>query len=54
MMFFLKEDDEEAVFAGCLGLEKDGIKFENTLTLREMIYLEGVLSSLRAKHDAWE
>ena len=35
------------MFASCLGLEIDGIKFEKILTLRAMIYLDGVLSSLR-------
>jgi hypothetical protein len=28
------------------------IKFEKTLTLKEMVYLDGNLSSLRARHDA--
>ena len=53
MGFFLREEDGVAGLAGSLELGMEVIKFEKTLTLREMIYLDGNLSSLRARHKAW-
>ena len=53
MGFFLGGDGEFSKFAGWLELEVVVIKFEKTLTLREMVYLDGYLSSERARHDAW-
>jgi hypothetical protein len=52
MGFFLNEEVGVLEFAGWLELEIVVIKFEKTLTLREMVYLEGNLSSLRAGHNA--
>jgi hypothetical protein len=52
MGFFLSEEVGVLEFAGWLELEIVVIKFEKTLTLREMVYLEGNLSSLRARHNA--
>jgi hypothetical protein len=37
MGFFLGEEGEVSGFAGCLELEIVVIKFEKTLTLREMV-----------------
>jgi hypothetical protein len=45
MGFFLRDEDEVAGFASCFELGMEVIKFENILTLREMRYLEGNLSS---------
>jgi hypothetical protein len=53
MVFFLVEEDGDAKLASWLEIEIEGIKFEKTLTLREMIYLEEILSSLGARHEAW-
>jgi hypothetical protein len=53
MGFFLSEEGGVAELAGWLELEMVVTKFEKTLTLREMIYLDGNLSSLRARHEAW-
>jgi hypothetical protein len=53
MVFFLVEEDGDAELTGWLEIEIEGIIFEKTLTLREMIYLEEILSSLGARHKAW-
>ena len=53
MGFFLREEDGVAGFASRFELGIEVIKFEKTLTLKEMIYLDGNLSSLRVRHEAW-
>jgi hypothetical protein len=51
MGLFLGEEGDVSGYAGWLELETVVIKFEKTLTSREMVYLDGNLSSLRARQD---
>jgi hypothetical protein len=51
--YFLDEDGEFSEFAGWFELGIVVIKFEKTLTLREMVYLDGNLASGGARHTAW-
>ena len=52
-MFFLVGEDGDTELTGWLDIEVAGIKFENILTFREMIYLEDFLSSFGARQEAW-
>ena len=51
---FLNDEDGDAEpgLARWFELKLEGIKFEKTLTLREMKYLKGFLSSFGARHKA--
>jgi hypothetical protein len=53
-MSFLAKDEADAEVVGWFLTEDVGTKFEKILTLRDMIYLDGDLSSLGAKQAAWK
>ena len=51
--YFPSEDGEFSGFPCWFELDIVVIKFEKTLTLREMVYLDGNLAFGGARHTAW-